>query len=73
MQLMSSHSMSVTFDKSVSSSILEAGFDYNPSANNTITVMFDQDGRDIYDILEDAGLGHLSDEVIYTNYYADCL
>ena len=73
MELMSSHSMSVTFDKSVSSSILEAGFDYNPASNNTITVMFDQDGRDIYDILEDAGLGHLADEVIYTNYYADCL
>ena len=73
MELMSSHSMSVTFDKSVSSSILEAGFDYNPASNNTITVMFDQDGRDIYDILEDAGLGHLSDEVIYSNYYADCL
>ena len=73
MELMSSHSMSVTFDKSVSSSILEAGYNYNPSTANTITVEFDQDGRDIYDILEDAGLGHLSDEVIYTNYYADCL
>ena len=43
------------------------------ASNNTITVEFDQDGRDIYDFLEDAGLGHLSDEVIYTNYYADCL
>ena len=71
--LMSSHTMTVTFDKSVSSSILEAGYNYNPSSNNTISVEFDQDGRDIYDILEDAGLGHLSDEVIYTNYYADCL
>ena len=70
---MSSHTMTVTFDKAVSSSILEAGYNYNPSSNNTITVEFDQDGRDIYDILEDAGLGHLSDEVIYTNYYADCL
>ena len=71
--LMSSHTMTVTFDKSVSSSLLEAGYNYNPSSNNTITVEFDQDGRDIYDILEDAGLGHLSDEVIYTNYYAECL
>ena len=71
--LMSSHTMTVTFDKSVSSSILEAGYNYNPSSNNTITVDFDQDGRDIYDILEDAGLGHLADEVVYTNYYADCL
>ena len=70
---MSSHTMTVTFDKSVSSSILEAGYNYNPSSNNTIAVEFDQDGRDIYDILEDAGLGHLSDEVIYTNYYAECL
>ena len=70
---MSSHTMQVTFDKAVSSSILEAGYNYNPSSNNTITVEFDQDGRDIYDILEDAGLGHISDEVIYTNYYADCL
>ena len=65
--------MTVTFDKAVSSSILEAGYNYNPSTANTITVEFDQDGRDIYDILEDAGLGHLADEVIYTNYYADCL
>ncbi len=70
---MSSHIMQVTFDKSVSSSILEAGYNYNPSTANTITVEFDQDGRDIYDILDDAGLGHLADEVIYTNYYADCL
>ena len=70
---MSSHTMTVTFDKSVSSSILEAGYNYNPSSNNTITVDFDQDGRDIYDILEDAGLVHLSDEFIYTNYFSDCL
>ena len=53
---MSSHTMTVTFDKSVSSSILEAGYNYNPSTANTITVEFDQDGRDIYDILEDACL-----------------
>ena len=70
---MSSHTMTVTFDKSVSSSLLEAGDSYNPTGNNTIAVDFDQDGRDIYDILEDAGLGHLADEVIYTNYYAECL
>ena len=71
--LMSSHTMTVTFDKSVSSSILEAGYNYNPASNNTVTVDFDQDGRDIYDILEDAGLGHLADEVVYTNYYSDCI
>ena len=66
--------MQVTFDKSVSSSILEAGYHYNPSGNNTIAVEFYNDGsKDVYDILEDAGLGHLTDEIIYTNYYADCL
>ena len=70
---MSSHTMTVTFDKSVSSSLLEAGYSYNPASNNTINVEFDNDGRDIYDILDDAGLGHLADEVIYTNYYSDCL
>ena len=73
--------MQVTFDKAVSSSILEAGYNYNPSTNNTITVEFDpiveHNGTfkelDVYDILENAGLGHLTDEIIYTNYYAECL
>ena len=44
---------------------MEAGYNYNPSGNSTITVEFDNDGRDVYDILEDAGLGHLTDEIIY--------
>ena len=78
---MSSHTMTVTFDKAVSSSILEAGYNYNPASNNTITVEFapivEQNGTfkelDVYDILENAGLGHLTDEIIYTNYYAECL
>ena len=73
--------MQVTFDRSVASSILEAGYSYNPTGNSTIPVDFDpiveRNGTfkelDIYDILENAGLGHLSDEIIYTNYYADCL
>ena len=52
---------------------MEAGYNYNPSGNSTISVEFDNDGRDVYDILEDAGLGHLTDEIIYTNYYADCI
>ena len=73
--------MQVTFDKAVSSSILEAGYNYNPATNTTITVEFDpiveQNGTfkelDVYDILENAGLGHLTDEIIYTNYYAECL
>ena len=74
---MSSHTMQVTFDKAVSSSILEAGYNYNPASNNTITVEFDpiveQNGTfkqlDIYDILEREGLAHLADSIIYTNYY----
>jgi len=74
---MSSHTITVTFDKAVSSSILEAGYNYNPASNNTITVEFDpiveQNGTfkqlDIYDILEREGLDHLADSIIYTNYY----
>ena len=73
--------MQVTFDRSVASSILEAGYSYNPTGNSTIAVDFDpiveQNGTfkelDVYDILENAGLGHLTDEIIYTNYYAECL
>ena len=65
---MSSHTMQVTFDKSVSSSILEAGYNYNPSGNSTISVEFDTD-KDIFDALADAGLEHIADSVIYTNYY----
>ena len=69
--------MTVTFDKAVSSSILEAGYNYNPASNNTITVEFDpiveQNGTfkqlDIYDILEREGLDHLADSIIYPNYY----
>ena len=60
--------MQVTFDRSVASSILEAGYSYNPTGNSTIAVDFDSD-RDIYDALADAGLDHLADSVIYTNYY----
>ena len=51
--------MQVTFDRSVASSIMEAGYNYTPSGNSTITVDFDSD-RDIYDALADAGLEHLS-------------
>ena len=60
--------MQVTFDRSVSSSLLEAGYSYTPTGNSTIAVDFDSD-RDIYDALADAGLDHLADSVIYTNYY----
>ena len=62
-------SMTVTFDKSVAPSLLEGGYSYTPSGNNTIQVYFDQSGRDIYDILDDAGLGHVADSVIYTDYF----
>ena len=60
--------MTITFDRSVSSSLLEAGYSYTPTGNSTIAVDFDSD-RDIYDALADAGLDHLADSVIYTNYY----
>ena len=60
--------MTVTFDSSVASSLLEAGYCYSPSGNSTIAVDFDSD-RDIYDALADAGLEHVADSVIYTNYY----
>ena len=60
--------MTITFDRSVSSSLLEAGYSYTPTGNSTIDVDFDSD-RDIYDALADAGLDHLADSVIYTNYY----
>ena len=60
--------MTVTFDRSVSSSLLEAGYSYTPTGNSTIAVDFDSN-RDIYDALADAGLDHLADSVIYTNYY----
>ena len=60
--------MQVTFDRSVASSILEAGYSYTPSGNSTIAVEFDSN-KDIYDALADAGLDHIADSVIYTNYY----
>ena len=60
--------MTVTFDRSVASSILEAGYSYNPTGNSTIAVDFDSN-KDIYDALADAGLEHIADSVIYTNYY----
>ena len=66
--------MQVTFDKSVAPSLLEGGFNYTPTNDNTVQVYFGyHQDRDIYDILDEAGLGHLADEVIYTNYYAECL
>ena len=60
--------MTVTFDRSVASSLMEAGYNYTPSENSTIAVDFDSN-KDIYDALADAGLDHLADSVIYTNYY----
>ena len=67
--MITTKSMTVTFDKSVAPSLLEGGYSYTPSGNNTIQVYFDQSGRDIYDILDDAGLGHVADSVIYTDYF----
>ena len=67
--MLTTKSMTVTFDKSVAPSLLEGGYNYTPTGNNTIQVYFDQSGRDIYDILDDAGLGHVADSVIYTDYF----
>ena len=67
--MLTTRSMTVTFDKSVAPSLLEGGYSYSPSGNNTIQVYFDQSDRDIYDILDDAGLGHVADSVIYTDYF----
>ena len=67
--MLTTKSMTVTFDKSVAPSLLEGGYSYTPSGNNPIQVYFDQSGRDIYDILDDAGLGHVADSVIYTDYF----
>ena len=67
--MLTTKSMTVTFDKSVAPSILEGGYSYTPSGNNTIQVYFDHSGQDIYDILDDAGLGHVADSVIYTDYF----
>ena len=67
--MLTTRSMTVTFDKSVAPSLLEGDYSYTPSGNNTIQVFFDHSGRDIYDILDDAGLGHVADSVIYTDYF----
>ena len=60
--------MTVTFDRSVASSLLEAGYSYTPTGNATIAVDFDE-SQDIYKALANAGLDHIADSVIYTNYY----
>ena len=67
--MLTTKSMTVTFDKSVAPSLLEGGYSYTPTGNNTIQVYFDQSDRDIYDILDDEGLGHVADSVIYTDYF----
>ena len=67
--MLTTRSITVTFDKSVAPSLLEGGYSYSPSGNNTIQVYFDHSNRDIYDILDDAGLGHVADSVIYTDYF----
>ena len=48
--------------------MMEAGYNYTPTGNSTISVEFDTD-KDIFDALADAGLEHIADSVIYTNYY----
>ena len=60
--------MTVTFDRSVASSLMEAGYSYTPTGNSTIAVEFDEND-DVYTALANAGLDHIADSVIYTNYY----
>ena len=60
--------MTVYLDRSVASSIMEAGYNYTPTGNSTIAVEVDEN-EDIYTALSNAGLDHLADSVIYTNYY----
>ncbi len=68
--MLTTNSMTVTFDSSVAPSLLEGGYNYSPAGNNAVKVYFEIDQvRDIYDILDEAGLGHVSDSVIYTDYF----
>jgi|TARA_B100000131_G_scaffold295707_1_gene312933 hypothetical protein len=60
--------MTVYLDRSVASSIMEAGYNYTPTGNSTIAVEFDEND-DVYTALSNAGLDHIADSVIYTNYY----
>tara|TARA_R100001015_G_scaffold18652_1_gene12360 strand:+ start:82 stop:234 length:153 start_codon:yes stop_codon:yes gene_type:complete len=47
---------------------MEAGYSYMPTGNSTIAVEFDEND-DVYTALANAGLDHIADSVIYTNYY----
>ena len=45
--------MTVTFDRSVASSLMEAGYNYTPTGNSTIAVEFDEND-DVYTALANA-------------------
>ena len=50
--------MTVTFDRSVASSIMEAGYSYMPTGNSTIAVEFDEN-EDVYTALSNLSLIHI--------------
>ena len=57
------------FDQSTAPSLLSMGQSYEPSTNGTIAVTVeDADSGLLEDILSNAGLSMLTDEVIYTDF-----
>tara|TARA_R100000231_G_scaffold53785_1_gene45212 strand:- start:119 stop:319 length:201 start_codon:yes stop_codon:yes gene_type:complete len=57
------------FDQSTAPSLLSMGQSYEPSTNGTIAVTVeDADSGLLEDILSNAGLSMLADEVIYTDF-----
>ena len=59
----------LNFDQSTAPSLLSMGQSYEPSTNGTIAVTVeDADSGLLEDILSNAGLSMLADEVIYTDF-----
>tara|TARA_Y100001937_G_scaffold114507_1_gene164318 strand:- start:298 stop:498 length:201 start_codon:yes stop_codon:yes gene_type:complete len=57
------------FDQSTAPSLLSMGQSYEPSTNGTIAVTVeDAESGLLEDILSNAGLSMLADEVIYTDF-----
>lgn len=57
------------FDQSTAPSLLSMGQSYEPSTNGTIAVTVeDADSGLLDDILSNAGLSMLADELIYTDF-----
>ena len=58
------------FDQATAPSLLSMGFSYEPSVNGTIAVRVeDADSGLLEDILSNAGLSMLADEVVYTDFH----